>query len=428
MTVIEMSISSIVIILMIIITRTLFLHKLPKRLFVFLWGIVLCRLLLPLSFHYSSPSFLYNLYQIKGAVSMDQSIGTTTTYISELSKKSITAALQATQASAINWISLIWCLGIVITVLTFLIPHIRFVLANKSAILTKNDMVYEWIDKYHFKRKIQVKQAQCIITPVTYGFFKPIILLPKSLEETDKQQLILMIVHELTHIKHFDVLWKWLLFLAVSIHWFNPFVWIAYVLANRDIELSCDETVIRTLSKEITKSSYAMALINLEEHKIKCAPIGNCFSKNAIEERIIAIMKTKKITFISLALTTMITAGALTLFAATSAKADSPAINMVQSKENELNKQDYSINEQGQTYGRGTYPSGVKIEPDLVGAVGTNSTQGYVKSTDLEPAFASPEEAITFQEANKDGRSIPLYESDGKTVIGEFIVKESSSQ
>lgn len=372
-----------------------------------------------ISFHLRTPPFFNNVFHIIKDVSSNHGMGTIIDYIPESSTKSI-------ETSTVNSISMIWCLGVAITVMAFLIPHIRFVLANKSAILMKDDMVLEWIGEYHFKRQIQVKQAQGIITPVTYGFIKPIILLPKSLKETDEEQLKLMIVHELTHIKHFDILWKWLLVLAVSIHWFNPFVWITYVLTNRDIEISCDETVIQTLGKEISKFSYAMTLIGLEEHKL--APIGNSFSENAIEERIIAIMKTKKITFINLVLASVIIAGTITLFAATSAKADTLAENTLQSKDAKLNNSDYSVNEQGQTYGSETYPPGVKKEPDLIGAIGTNGTQGYVKSIDLEPTFSSPEEAIVFQEANEDGRSIPLYESDGKRVIGEFIVKGSSSQ
>lgn len=424
MTLIEMSLSSIVIIVMIIIVRTLLLHKLPKRLFVFLWGIVLCRLLLPFTFHIRIPPFLYNFF--RDGVSTDQTIGTSTANIPELSNK-LQTALQATETSAVNWLFPIWCLGVAALALVFLVPHIRFVLANKSAVPVKNDKILDWIGNYHFKRQIQVKQAQGIITPVTYGVINPIILLPKSLKEYKEEQLKLMIVHELTHIKHFDVLWKWLLLLAVSIHWFNPFVWITYILANRDIELSCDETVIRSLSKEISKSSYAMALIGLEEHKLKFVPIGNSFSENAIEERIIAIMQTKKFTFISLALTVMITVGTIILFAATSAKAVTPAEIEV-SKETESNNPDYSVNEQGETYSDAPYGTGTMQELDLVEAVGTNGVQGYVKSTDLEPTFSSPEEAIAFQEANKDGRSVPLYESDGKTVIGEFIVKGSSSQ
>ena len=430
MTLIEMSLSSIVIIVMIIIMRTLFLHKLPKKLFVFLWSIVLCRLLLPFSFYFRAPLFSNNLYlHIRNSISSNQPNGATAVNFLELTKKCIESALRVEEIPAVDWIFLIWCLGIAVTALAFLIPHIRFVMANKSATPVKNDKVLEWVGEYHFKRRVQVKQVEGLITPVTYGFIKPIILLPKSLNEANEGQLKLMIIHELTHIKHFDILWKWLLLIAVSIHWFNPFVWITYVLANRDIELSCDETVIRTLNKEISKTSYAMALISLEEHKLKLEPIVNNFNKNAIEERILAIMKTKKLTFTSLILALVITAGTITVFAATSAKAENPAEKAVHLSDTKLNNPDYPVNEQGQTYGHvPSNASGIVQEPNLTEAIGTNGVEGYVKTTDLNGlSVSSPQEVIAYQETNKDGRSIPLYESDGTTVIGEFIVKGSTS-
>jgi beta-lactamase regulating signal transducer with metallopeptidase domain len=430
MTLIEMSFSSIVIIIMIILIRTLFLYKLPKRLFVFLWSIVLYRLLLPFSFHFSTPSFLNNVYlYLRSGISTDRPIGAAAADFPELSGKSIGSALPVGTVPAVDWIFLIWCIGIAVTALVFLIPHIRYVMVNRSATPVKNDKVLEWIGEYHFKRRVQVKQAQGLVTPATYGVIRPVILLPKSLKESEEGQLKLIIVHELTHIKHFDVLWKWLLFIAVSIHWFNPFVWIAYALANRDIELSCDETVIRTLNKEISKTSYAMALISLEEHKLKLEPIVSGFNKNAIEERILAIMKIKKLTFTRLVLAFVITFGTLTVFAVTSAKADAPAENKTQSKEIKLIIPDYPVNEQGQTYGHAPYnPSVIVQDPDLMAAIGINGVEGYVKATDLNgPSFSSPQEAIAYQEANRDGRSIPLYESDGTTVIGEFVIGNGST-
>ena len=75
----------------------------------------------------------------------------------------------------------------------------------------------------------------------------------------------------------------------------RPLVWVMYVLANRDIELSCDETVVRTFG-ETMKSAYALALIGLEERKSGvAAPLFNYFAKNAITERINAIMSTRQL-------------------------------------------------------------------------------------------------------------------------------------
>ncbi len=102
-------------------------------------------------------------------------------------------------------------------------------------------------------------------------------------------------------------------------HWFNPLVWIMYVHANRDIELSCDEAVVR-LFGESTKAAYARALISMEETRSGLTPLCNNFSKNAIEERITAIMKIKKTTVFSLIMTGFIVVGTAAAFA-TSANA-----------------------------------------------------------------------------------------------------------
>ena len=92
-----------------------------------------------------------------------------------------------------------------------------------------------------------------------------------------------------------------------------------YVLANRDIELSCDEAVVR-LFGENAKAAYARALISMEETRSGLTPLCNNFSKNGIEERIIAIMKIKRTTVFSFIMTGLIVAGTATMFA-TSANA-----------------------------------------------------------------------------------------------------------
>lgn len=82
----------------------------------------------------------------------------------------------------------------------------------------------------------------------------------------------------------------------------------------------------------------------------------------------------------------------------------------------------YPVNEQGQTYSNGPFPAGPEQEPELIKAEGENGVIGYVKSSDLDPQVSSPEEAIVYMKSieNVDYISIPLYKSDGKTVIGEF--------
>lgn len=114
--------------------------------------------------------------------------------------------------------------------------------------------------------------------------------------------------------------------------WFNPFAWVMFALANRDIELSCDETVVRTFGETI-KSAYALTLIGLEEKKSRLTPLVNNFSKNAIEERIVSIMKIKKTSLLGIFLAFTLVVGTVTVFAtnAVASEADKKPIGAFES-------------------------------------------------------------------------------------------------
>jgi hypothetical protein len=133
---------------------------------------------------------------------------------------------------------------------------------------------------------------------------------------TDEKQLEYILTHEFTHIRRFDTAWKWLLAATLCIHWFNPLVWGLYFLANRDIELTCDEAVVR-LQGMAQRSAYARALIKLEERRSIYNLLGNNFNKNAIKERINAIMKLKKVSLIWTAAAVLLVVAAFIVFATT---------------------------------------------------------------------------------------------------------------
>ena len=102
-----------------------------------------------------------------------------------------------------------------------------------------------------------------ISSPLTFGVLRPVILVPKKTDWTDETALRYVLEHEFVHIQRFDVLSKLLLIAAVCVHRFNPLVWVMYVLANRDLELSCDETVLRRFGGDI-RAAYARVLIRME--------------------------------------------------------------------------------------------------------------------------------------------------------------------
>ncbi len=140
------------------------------------------------------------------------------------------------------------------------------------------------------KRPILVRQSDRISAPLTYGIFRPVILMPKKTDWKNEKQLQYVLSHEYVHIYRYDTVTKLIVTLALCIHWFNPFVWVMYILFNRDIELACDESVIRQFGEK-SKSAYSLMLINMEATKSGLLPFCNNFSKNAIEERITAVMK-----------------------------------------------------------------------------------------------------------------------------------------
>ena len=143
--------------------------------------------------------------------------------------------------------------------------------------------------------------------------------MPKSTDWSDEGTLRFVLEHEFVHVQRFDALSKLALIAAVCVHWFDPLVWVMYVLADRDLELSCDETVVRRFGG--ARADYARTLIRMMETRGGGTPLCSSFSKNAMEERITAIMKTKKTTIISFVLAAVLIAGTAAAFA-TSAQAE----------------------------------------------------------------------------------------------------------
>ena len=140
---------------------------------------------------------------------------------------------------------------------------------------------------------------------------------PKKRNWKNTKQLLYVLSHEYVHICHLDILRKIIATVVLCIHWFNPMVWVMYILFNRDVELICDECVVRKFGEK-SKAVYSLILINMEEKQSGLLPFCNNFSKNAIEERITAIMKMKKATILSFAAACLIVGGIVTTFATSS--------------------------------------------------------------------------------------------------------------
>lgn len=331
MDILKMSLSASVFILIIVIIRALALHRLPKMTFLLLWVVALCCLLIP----FSVPS-RFSIYTLGNmAKEHFSTMDTTVTAIAPnntgTAADTINISLAKTAAANISPFMIVWLIGLSACALFFVVTHLLWRKEYKTALPVDNEFVNAWQQSHPTGRKVKIRQSDRIGAPLTYGIFRPVILLPKYSDWSDETMLQYILTHEYTHIKRFDTLTKFLLAAAVCVHWFNPFVWIMYVLANRDIELSCDEAVVRALG-ETMKSAYAQTLIGLEEKRSGIIPLVNNFSKNAIEERIISIMRMKKTSILVIVAAVIIVAGATMVFA-TSAKSNTGYNNTVDSTE-----------------------------------------------------------------------------------------------
>ena len=295
MSLLQMSFLGTVIILLIVVLRAVLINRLPKKTFLILWWIALIRLLVPFSI--KSVTSIYSLLQSIYSDINPVRTAQTTTFLPihgnmpEIANGLSEAMVQRTESISI--LSVIWLAGLLLCFGFFAVSYIKCYREFRFSLPVENDILEAWKEKHPLKRSLSIRQTETIAAPLSYGVIRPVILMPKNTEWKNIYQLRYVLEHEYVHIRRFDMLTKLIMIAAVCIHWFNPLVWVMYILFNRDLELSCDETVVRRFGMDI-KSVYATALISMEEKKSGLTPLCNSFSKNAIEERIRAIMKIKK--------------------------------------------------------------------------------------------------------------------------------------
>ncbi len=161
-------------------------------------------------------------------------------------------------------------------------------------------LVYAGLSTWLLERKVRaslklegnVRLCDTIPSPFILGLVRPTVYLPSGLSEEEKRYVL---AHERAHLRRRDHWWKPLGFLILSIHWFNPLCWLAYVLLCRDIELACDEKVIRELGRT-ERAGYSQTLLNCSAHRILAAcPVA--FGETDVKTRVKAVLNYKKPAF-----------------------------------------------------------------------------------------------------------------------------------
>jgi len=329
----QMSLSAGLLIMAIVIIRRVALNKLPKTAFLILWGIVLIRLLVPISI-----PMQFSIYSV--VIGFAETVLSDSTFIYRedptmaVNMPVFSEHLQIITSSEIlphvnevpqqvrgfNMPSLtvIWLVGMFCSFIFFAIVYFKHHRVLGFVTCVSNDFLSDWLKQHRLLRQITILQSGRITTPLAVGIIKPRIILPKNMDMSDTQLLHHVLLHEYFHIKRFDALWKIIMVCALCIHWFNPLVWVMFVRANRELELTCDELVLHHFGVE-AKIAYAHSIISMAEQRSRFASLYNGFSKNAAEERIISIMKIKKSSvagiILSIILICVLTFGAIATFA-----------------------------------------------------------------------------------------------------------------
>ena len=282
--ILNMSITASWLILAVVLVRLL-LKKAPKWIPCLLWGLVAIRLVCPFSFG-SIFSLIPSNETIPTNITVQQepAINSGITIVNDVINPVIAESFTPAPTDSVNPLQIIipvaaivWVSGIVIMLAYALISYIK---------LKKTVSVCVPVGE-------RILSCDEVKAPFILGVFKPIIYVPSSMSG---ETLDLVIRHETAHLQRRDHWWKPFGYLLLAFYWFNPLCWIAYVLLCRDIEMACDEKVIRDMNKE-EMAAYSQALLDCSFPRRRIAACPLAFGEVGVKERVKGVLNYKKPAF-----------------------------------------------------------------------------------------------------------------------------------
>ena len=268
------------ILIAVILVARLFLRRAPRRILCIVWLLAVLRLLVPFQIESKfslqpkqPPSF--TTFQEESVISspdnsLEKPTNTPQTGIQE--DTSVSERLPVVD--------------------TFLIVSVLW------GVVTCGFLLYGIISYLLFKARVTdavrlsdgTKECQKLDNAFLIGLFRPEIYLPANLTAKERE---LIVAHEKTHIAHGDNWWKLLSYLCLCLHWYNPIIWLGFHFFNKDIEIACDEMVVRDLNVEARKA-YSMALLNFSKRSYVPYPPSSAFGKVNLKRRLQHILSYKK--------------------------------------------------------------------------------------------------------------------------------------
>ena len=282
MNLLQMSLSASVLILIVIACRKFFSARIPRTTFSLLWLLAWLKLMIPVPAGFPVPA----AQQLSGKMpdittALPFSAGTWQT-------------AGAGPDFGWNLLKILWLCGAVSVSLYIAYLHAASMKKYRTAIpLKESSWIPMWLEQKRSFRRITVRVSDEIDSPLTYGIFFPVILLPKQTDWADKESMKLILEHEAAHIRHLDALKKLCLTISCVCHWFNPLVWLMAALACRDMELACDEAVVRAVGGE-NRKLYADLLVELEAKRAGINLLTSGFGQSLMKERVLHIMNRKE--------------------------------------------------------------------------------------------------------------------------------------
>ena len=313
--IINMSISASWLVLAVLILRFV-LKKAPKWINVLLWGIVAIRLICPFFFE-STLSLIPSAETIPLNIGMDTTptINSGISAINNAVNPIISQSNTPMAGASVNLLQItigiyeyIWIFGMIALALYTAISYWRLRRKVDTAVRYKDNIF----------------QSENVSFPFVLGIIKPRIYLPFKM---NGQYLEYVVAHEQAHICRKDHWWKPLGFLLLMIHWFNPLMWLAYVLLCRDIELACDERVIKELGNE-QRGDYTQALVACSVNRRMIAACPLAFGEVSVKERVKSVMNYKKPAFWVIIISVIVCVGVAVCFL-TNPKQDSYTLRIV---------------------------------------------------------------------------------------------------
>ncbi len=380
--VLNMSYVGSIVILAIVIVR-IFLKKVPRKFSYILWIVPLLRLLLPFSIESVFSLVPINPKPIPADIgySLSPRIETGVNNIDYSMNRILPSPELVTSINPLQIIlailGVMWLIGTVGMIIYGCYTYYKLRKRLTDAVLSeKGDY---WSSK--------------VETPFVMGIIKPRIYLPDTVSESERKYILL---HERTHIKRFDHVFRGIAYLALCIHWFNPMVWIAFHLSGNDMEMSCDEAVIHQLGGK-GKKEYSQLLLNFTTNKNRLRMTPLAFGEGNTKGRIKHILGFQKPrTYVVIVMAIVLIIISVGLLMNPEIKEDEPAIN-------------------GHTY-------------EVVDILYTSPAYSYTYTMDKAPAFTiSSDYGFYSKEDDKEWKAIgSLYKPNIKSeeLMDSILFKE----